>query len=78
MHMFGFVSTEMSAEFAKVSQDFIKVMYNSGQTMLQTYRSSKDHVKSSAGTLSPSTLVMQSIVACIEVLRLAIREESGE
>ena len=55
----------------------MKVMYNSGQAMLQGCSSSKE----SAGDricLNPSALLMQSIVSCIEVLRWAIREESGQ
>ena len=72
-----FVLSDISTEFVKDIQDFIKVMYNSGQAILQNYRATSKEPGKTSSTLNPSTLVMQSIVACIEVLRLAIREESG-
>jgi len=67
---------DLSDEFAKAVQDFVKVMYNSGQAMVQGLRSSKES-SSMRIVLNPSALLMQSIVSCIEVLRWAIREEHG-
>jgi len=68
--------TDLSGEFAKDVQDFVKVMYNSGQAMLQGCRSTKES-STDRIHLNPSALLMQSIVSCIEVLRWAIREECG-
>jgi len=68
---------DLSGEFAKDVQDFVKGMYNSGQAMLQGCRSTKESSSSDQIRLNPSALLMQSIVSCIEVLRLAIREECG-
>jgi len=54
----------------------VKLMYSSGQAMLRGYRSTKE--SSGDGIcLNPSALLMQSMVSCIDVLRWAIREESG-
>jgi len=67
---------DLSGEFAKDVQDFVKVMYNSGQAMVPGCRSAKESSNDQI-CLSPSALLMQSIVSCIELLRWAIREESG-
>jgi len=67
---------DLSGEFAKDVQDFVKVMYNSGQAMVPGCRSAKESSNDQI-FLNPSALLMQSIVSCIELLRWAIREESG-
>ena len=73
-----YLCADLSGEFAKDVQDFVKVMYNSGQAMVQGCRSSKDKESADHIILNPSALLMQSIVSCIEVLSLVIREECGE
>jgi len=76
LFLFDMIYADLSAEFAKDVQEFVKVKYNSGQAMLQDCRSSKG---SSANqlTLNPLALLTQSLVSCIEVLRWTIREEHG-
>ena len=71
-----FSCPDLSGEFAKDVQDFVKLMYHSGQALLQGCRSTKE-TSGDGIHLNPSALLMQSVVSCIEVLRWAIREESG-
>ena len=68
---------DLSSDFAKGVEDFVKVMYSSGQAMLPGCRSTKEPAGDKI-CLNPSALLMQSMVLCIEVLRWAIQEESGE
>jgi len=66
---------DLSTKFGKDLQEFVKSIYDTGQTLLQSH--DLKSVDRSA-VLSPSTLLIQANIACIELLLWAIREESGE